>query len=264
MTERESILDKIVAEKRAAVAKAQQAVPLEQLKARMRGPKETRPFAEALQQGEPLGLVAEIKRQSPSRGVLRERFDPIAIAQDYQAAGAHALSVLTDEPSFGGRLEYIREVKQFTELPVLRKDFILEPYQVYESAVAEADAILLIVAILEQDDLFELHHLARSLGLEVLVEVHSEAELTQALGIHATLIGINHRDLHTFTMDVSLSERLRPHIPQSVTVVAESGLTAPADIQRMRRADVDAVLIGEAFMVQADIQRAVKMLMGWP
>lgn len=258
-----SILDNIVTDKRRAVERAKQAVPLEQLKARLHGPKETRPFAEALRQGKPLGLIAEIKQKSPSKGVLRERFDPIALATDFQAAGAHALSVLTDEPYFGGRLEYIREVKQFSELPVLRKDFILDPYQVYESVVADADALLLIVAILEQDDLFELHHLARSLGLEVLVEVHSEAELTKALGVHATLIGINHRDLHTFTLDLSLAERLCAHVPDSVTVVAESGIATPADILRCRRADVDAVLIGEAFMVQPDIQRAVKMLMGW-
>lgn len=256
------MLNKIVADKRAAVAKAKQALPLEELKARARGPGETRPFAEALRQGSPLALVAEIKRQSPSRGVLRERFDPITIAQDYAAAGAHALSVLTDEPYFGGRLEFIREVRQFCDLPVLRKDFILEPYQVYESAAAEADAILLIVAMLEQDTLFELHQLAVSLGMNVLVEVHSEHELTQALGVHAELIGINHRDLHTFTVDLALSEQLVPHIPDEVTIVAESGLTTPHDIQRMRRADVDAVLIGEAFMVQPNIQRAVKELMG--
>ena len=149
------------------------------------------------------------------------------------------------------------------DLPILRKDFILEPYQVYESVVADADAILLIVAILEQDELFELHHLAASLGLEALVEVHSEAELTKALGIHATLIGINHRDLHAFTLDMTLAERLSPHIPDEVSVVAESGILAPADVQRLRRADVDAILVGEAFMVQPDLQRAVKELMGW-
>src|SRR3989338_6769763 len=181
----QSILQKIVERKRAEVERAKQLLPLETLKARVRGPKETRAFAEAIRAGKPLGLVAEIKQKSPSKGMLRERFDPIAIAKDYEEAGAHALSVLTDEPHFGGRLEYIRDVKQFVELPLLRKDFIIDPYQVYESAVAEADAILLIVAILEQDTLFELHHLAVSLGMEVLVEVHSEAELTVALGTHA-------------------------------------------------------------------------------
>lgn len=259
-----SILDQIVANKRAEVAGAKTALPLDALKARVRGPKETRSLSEAIRAGQPLGLVAEIKQKSPSKGVLRERFDPIAIAKDYEEAGAHALSVLTDEPYFGGRLEFIRDVKQFVELPVLRKDFILEPYQVYESAAAEADAILLIVAILEQDTLFELHRLAVSLGLEVLVEVHSEAELTKALGIHATLIGINHRDLHTFELNMTLAEQLSPHIPNEVTVVAESGIATPHDIQRLRRADVDAVLVGEAFMIQPDLQRAVKSLMGWP
>ena len=258
----ESILQNIVEEKRKAVARAKAALPLEELKARVRK-KETRAFAEAIRAGEPLGLIAEIKQKSPSKGVLRERFDPIAIAQDYQAAGAHALSVLTDEPYFGGRLEYIREVKQFCELPVLRKDFIIDPYQVYESVAADADAILLIVAILEQDELFELHHLALSLGLEVLVEVHSEAELTKALGIHATLIGINHRDLHTFQMNMQLAGQLAKHIPDTVTCIAESGIATPADITRMRRAGVHGILVGEAFMIQEDIQRAVKKLMGW-
>jgi len=257
------MLQQIIEAKRKQLARAQREVPLEELKRRLRGPKDTRSLVQAIHATKPPALIAEIKQQSPSKGILRERFDPITIARDYQEAGAHALSILTDEPSFGGRLEFIRDVKQFVELPILRKDFILEPYQVYESAVAEADALLLIAAILEQDTLFELHRLAASLGLEVVVEVHSEAELTHALGIQATLIGINHRDLHTFQLDLSLSGRLRPHIPAGVTVVAESGIATPADIQRLRHAEVDAVLIGEAFMVQPDIQRAVKSLMGW-
>jgi indole-3-glycerol phosphate synthase len=260
----ESILDTIIATKRKHIAACQRATSLETLKEHVKHAAPRRGFTAALQAADTRpALIAEIKHQSPSQGVLRANFDAADIAEHYQQAGAHTLSVLTDTPYFGGDLAYIQQAKARVALPILRKDFILEPYQVYESAVAGADAILLIVAILDQDMLFALHHLARSLALDVLVEVHSEDELTQALGVHAELIGVNHRDLHTFAIDLGLSERLRPYIPTGALMVAESGLRTTQDIKMMRMADVHAVLIGEAFMVQSDIVSTVRSLMGW-
>ena len=257
-----SLLDEIVAHKREEVIVAQRALPLAELARRLTHHQRGRDFIGALRQSGRLALIAELKRQSPSRGMLRERFDPIEIAQTYQAGGASALSVLTDTRYFGGQLSFLRDIKDFTELPVLRKDFILDEYQIYESAHAAADAVLLIARLLAPGPLRRLVALAHALQLDVLAEVHAEAELDAVLAAGCQLIGINHRDLDTLAIDPELSERLVPQIPPECIIVAESGLHTRADVERMRALGVHAVLIGEAFMESADIAATMRELMG--
>jgi indole-3-glycerol phosphate synthase len=242
------MLDEIVTTKRDEVEAAKARLPFEELKRRTASRFAERSFRQALAVPGRLSLIAELKRKSPSRGMLRERFDPVSLAQTMERAGAAALSVLTDEPYFGGSLDFLRDVKQFTEIPALRKDFVVDPYQVYEAALYEADAVLLIVRILSEETLAECMQAADRLGLEPLVEVHSEEELDTALRAGASVLGINHRDLGTFTMDATLSERLVPRIPAGKLIVAESGIQSPADVKRMRRLGVHAILIGEALM----------------
>jgi indole-3-glycerol phosphate synthase len=227
-------------------------VPLKELTARVAGHTAARSFRQAITQAGRLSVIAELKRKSPSRGMLRERFDPVSLAQSLEEAGAAALSVLTDEPYFGGSLEFLRDVQHFTEVPVLRKDFILEPYQVYEAAFYQADAVLLIVRILSDEALRACLQAAQVSGVEALVEVHGEEDLARALTVGAQLIGINHRDLATFEMDPGLTERLRPCIPLGRTIVAESGLSSASDLSRMRQLGVHAILVGEALMVAPD------------
>ena len=255
------ILDDILAHKRQEIAAAQQRLPLEELQRRVKGRRAERSFRDALTSRQPsLALIAELKRKSPSRGMLRERFDPISLAQQMQEAGASALSVLTDERFFGGHLDILRDVHQFTEIPTLRKDFILEPYQVYEAASAQADAILLIVQALAPEALKRLLALAREVGVEALVEVHDEAELQMALAAGADIIGINHRDLRTFTMQMDTTERLAPKIPAGTAIVAESGVQSADDVKRLRDLGVHAVLIGEALMTAPDVAGKIREL----
>ena len=256
------ILDEIIAYKREDVARAQQALPLQELQRRLTHHQRERDFGAALKVPGKLALIAELKKQSPSRGLLRERFEPVTIAQTYQECGAAALSVLTDTRYFVGQLSFLRDVKDFTELPILRKDFIIDEYQVYESAQAAADAILLIVRLLPAETLKRFMALAGKLQLDVLTEVHNETELDVALAADCRIIGINHRDLDTLTIDATLSQRLAPRVPKTCTVVAESGLHTRADVERMRALGVDAVLIGEAFMQAPDIAAKVRELMG--
>ena len=257
-----SLLNQIIDAKRTEIAQAQATVPLYELKRRLGHHRRERDLTAALRQPGQLALIAELKRQSPSRGVIRERFDPITIAQTYQSSGASALSILTDARYFGGHLSFLRDVKSFSELPILRKDFIIDEYQVYESAWAAADAILLIARIVEPDELRRLAGVAQQLQLDVLAEVHNEAELDAVLAAGCRLIGINHRDLDTFTMDLTLSQRLIPRIPKECTIVAESGLHTREDVQRMCDLGVHAVLIGEAFMEAPDIAAKMRELMG--
>ena len=242
------MLDEIVTAKRGEVEAAKARLPFEELKNRTANRLAERSFRQAITAAGKLSLIAELKRKSPSRGMLRERFDPVSLGQTMQQAGASALSVLTDERYFGGSLEFLRDVKQFTEIPALRKDFIVDPYQVYEAALYEADAILLIVRILAEETLVECVQAADRLGIEPLIEVHSEEELDTALRAGGAVIGINHRDLGTFTMDPTLSVRLVPRIPAGKVIVAESGIQSSADVKRMQRLGVHAVLIGEALM----------------
>jgi len=255
------ILDEIVEAKRGEIAAAKQRLPFEELMRRVHGRVVERDFLGALRSPRtPPALIAELKRQSPSKGMLRERFDPVNLAQQLQDAGASALSVLTDERFFGGHLEFLREVHGFTDVPILRKDFILEPYQVYEAASAQADAILLIVQILTDAQLSALVTLAGQLGMGALVEVHSEAELKRAVRAGATAIGLNHRDLRTFAMDDTLTARLVPKIPAGKIIVAESGLQTAEDVKRMKALGVHAVLIGEALMTAPDPAAKIREL----
>lgn len=247
------ILDDILAEKHREIEIAKGRLSLEELAKRVSSPRITRGFRQALQDAPTKpALIAELKRKSPSRGMLRERFDPVSLAQQLQEAGASALSVLTDERFFGGNLELLRDVQQFTDIPVLRKDFIIDAYQLYEAAVACADAVLLIVQVLSEAQLREFLRLAGQLGLDALVEIHAEEELARALAAGASLIGINHRDLRTFTMHPQTSAKLVPKVPSGCVIVAESGLQHRDEIRRLAQLGVHAVLIGESLMTAPD------------
>src|SRR3989338_1635925 len=226
------MLDDIVATKQQEVENAKAELPLDDLKARLANNFTERSFAKAIHQPGKLSLIAELKRKSPSKGMLRERFDPVSLAQQLQGAGASALSVLTDEAYFGGHLDFLRDAKQFTEVPVLRKDFVIDPYQVYEAALYEADAVLLIVRLLTEEELSLCMQAADKLGLEPVVEVHADLELKMALRAGAHVIGINHRDLATFQIDPTLAAKLLPQIPSGKVIVAESGIQKPEDVQR--------------------------------
>jgi len=255
------ILDEIVAVKHREVTGAKQRLPLEELQRRVHGHRAQRHFFEALRDSPHRpALVAELKRKSPSRGMLRERFDPVSLAQQLQEAGASALSVLTDEQFFGGALEFLRDVQQFTELPVLRKDVIVDPYQIYEAAYQLADAVLLIVQVLPAAQLREALRLAETLGMEALVEVHAEDELETAVRIGARVIGINQRDLRTFTLQADTAARLVPKIPAGTLIVAESGIQTSDDVRRLRDLGVRAVLVGEALMTSPDVAAKVHEL----
>jgi indole-3-glycerol phosphate synthase len=205
-------------------------------------------------------VIAEIKKASPSAGIIREDFQPDQIAVSYDAAGAACLSVLTDTEYFKGANEYLQQARNACSLPALRKDFLVDPWQVFESRVLGADCILLIVAALERAQLLDLDGLAREIGLDVLVEVHNEDELDDALATGASLIGVNNRDLHTFTTDLAVSECLRPMIPQDRTMVTESGIHSREDVARMGRCGIHAFLVGEAFMRREDPGGALRSL----
>ena len=253
-------LDTIVASKRREVEARKERVPLAQLDARLRDyPR--RAFAAALRR-QPPSLVAEIKMASPSRGLIRADFDPQAIARTYEAHGAAAISVLTDEPFFQGKLEYLPAVRAASGLPLLRKEFIIDPYQIYEAAAFGADAILLIAAILSPQQLRHFLALAGELGLEALVEVHTRPELEQALDCGAQVIGINNRDLRTFATTLEVTERLAPLVPPDRTLVSESGIWERAHVQHLAALGVHAVLVGESLMRSPDIGAKVDELLG--
>ncbi len=255
------ILDEILAAKRHEVDAAKQRLPFEELKKRVHGCATPHRFREALTHaGKPLALIAELKRKSPSKGMLRERFDPVSLAQQLEEAGASALSVLTDERFFGGNLDILRDVKQFVEIPILRKDFIIDAYQLYEAAHAQADAVLLIVQVLTDKDLSQFLLLAETLGLDALVEVHTEQDLTRALRRGTALIGINHRDLRTFEMDHDTTARLIPKIPHGTFIVAESGIQTHEETTRLLALGVHAVLIGESLMTAPSVTAKVREL----
>jgi indole-3-glycerol phosphate synthase len=234
-------------------------VPLEELQRRLAERPEQRPFREALVRPG-LSVIAEFKRRSPSAGEIRRGATPAEIAGAYEEGGAAALSVLTDVPHFGGSLEDLREARQACELPVLQKDFIVDRYQLYEAAVAGADAILLIVAALEQEDLARLHDEARGLDLDCLVEVHSEEELEAALTVDAEVLGINNRNLDDFSVDVQTTFELITDVPAGKTVVSESGIAERETLEELERVGVDAVLIGEALMRAPDPAAKVREL----
>jgi indole-3-glycerol phosphate synthase len=256
-------LKEIVAKKKERIVLAKQQLPEEELKARVIGMEPARAFAQAINKPRQMCLIAEVKKASPSKGVIRENFVPVEIAKIYEESGVQAVSVLTEEDFFGGSLNFLAEVKSAVKLPVLRKDFIIEPYQVYESRVNGADAILLIEDLLSREKLIELIGVAKNVGLECLVEVHDEKALKKVLNLKVPLIGINNRDLHTLEVDPKTTEKLFTLIPKDKTVVVESGIKSSQDVLFLKILGVNAVLIGTAFMESADIRRKVEEIMGW-
>lgn len=257
-----SILDRIVQTK---IREVREAAPrLAEYRDIARQADAPRGFAAALRRPAEVRLLAEVKRRSPSAGDIRPGADPVEVARAYAAGGAAALSVLTDRDWFGGDLAFLRAVRGAVPVPVIRKDFLIDPVQVWEARAAGADAVLLIVRILEQPLLEELHGLARELGMDALVEAHTAEELERALAAGATLVGVNNRDLDTFATDLDLSIRLASRVPADVTYVAESGIRTAEDVDRLGAAGVDAVLVGESLMRQADVRAAAAALAGRP
>ncbi|WP_300615328.1 indole-3-glycerol phosphate synthase TrpC [Dokdonella sp.] len=249
------ILKRILARKAEEIAERSARLPLSELSARVAGLPPTRGFVAALEakidEGEP-AVIAEIKKASPSKGVIREDFDPAAIARSYAAAGAACLSVLTDKDFFQGGEAYLEQARAACELPILRKDFTIDPYQVYEARAIGADCILLIVSALDDPALLELSLLAAELDLDVLVEVHDEIELERALGVPAPLIGVNNRNLRTFETSLDTTLTLRDRVDAGRLLVTESGIHTRADVEKMQEAGIDAFLVGEAFMRAPD------------
>ena len=270
------ILDDIVKAKTEELAERKQTVPLTTLQERIRVQFFEEPDFTAALKGDGVRLIAEVKKASPSRGVICPNFDPIELARTYAHSGASAISVLTEERYFGGSLEHLSAISQEMErlraggaeidrkeriIPVLRKDFIFDPYQVYESKAYGAAALLLIVAILSDNQLTELLTLSHELGMKCLVEVHNEAEMERAVMSGAQIIGINNRDLKTFAIDLETTRRLRPLIPQDRIVVSESGIKDRGDVQKLQQWGVDAMLVGEALVAAGDVAEKVRELL---
>jgi len=259
------ILDKIVAVKREEIAAAKKKMPLEAVRADAESRVLTRDFEGALRRKIAAGrsaVIAEVKKASPSKGVLRPDFVPAAIAQSYAEHGAACLSVLTDRQFFQGQPDYLKQARASCDLPVLRKDFMVDPYQVYESRVMGADCILLIAACLEDGQMAELEQVARGLDMAVLVEVHDAAELQRALKLRTPLVGINNRDLRSFEVSLDTTLGMLEDVPRDRLLVTESGILGPADVRRMRDAGVHAFLVGEAFMRAPDPGEALAALFG--
>ena len=255
------MLDKIIAQKKEEVEQRKKVVPITYLQQRIARQKPALDLALALK-GDQIRLIAEVKQASPSRGMLSPNFNPIELAQTYVEGGAAAISVLTEANYFMGSIEHLTAIKEVVGLPLLRKDFIFDLYQVYESRAYGADALLLIVAILSQEQLKELVSLSHSLGLRCLVEVHNEGEVERAVHSEAEIIGINNRDLNTLSIDINMTRRLRPLIPQERIVVSESGIKSKRDIEKLGKWGVDAVLIGEALVTTGDVMAKMKELIG--
>ena len=254
------ILNKIVAAKKRELAQSKQRLPQAALEEKISRRQDVRDFAAALR-GDGVKLIAEVKKASPSKGLLRPDLDPVALSKIYAENGAAAVSVLTEADHFQGSLVYLTAIREAVELPLLRKDFIFDAYQVYEAAAYGADAILLIVAILEQRQLEELLALGKKLGLACLVETHDESEVARALEAGAEIIGINNRDLSTFKVDIETTRRLRPLVPAGHIVVSESGIHSREDIMKVREWGADAVLVGEALVTADDTAAKLKELL---
>ncbi|NOY30166.1 MAG: indole-3-glycerol phosphate synthase TrpC [Planctomycetes bacterium] len=257
-----TILDKIVATKRREIDLARKNVAEDCLRSQLPNSPPTRDFFRALEGPGPIRLIAEVKKASPSAGVIRQDFDPVAIAQTYAAHGAACISVLTDESYFQGSLDYLRAVRNAVEVPVLRKDFIIDSYQLLEARVAGADAVLLIAECLDDCNLRKLFNETVDLGMTPLVELYDPANLPRVLEAGATLIGVNNRNLHTFEVDLEHTIQMRREIPDTCVLVGESGIKTRADALRLEAAGVDAILVGESLMREADIAGAVDMLLG--
>ncbi len=259
------VLARICADTLAEVERRKAVAPLDEMRARAREAGRPRGFGTALMDAATagrVGLIAEIKKASPSGGVIRPDFDPAALARAYRDGGATCLSVLTDAPHFQGSLDHLRAAREAVPLPVLRKDFILDPWQIYESRAAGADCILLIMAALSDEQAVDLENVARSLDIDVLVEVHNAAELDRALGLQTKLIGINNRNLKTLRTDLDTTVDLAPHVPPDRFLIGESGIRSHADIARLSALCVSSFLVGESLMREPDVTAATKALLG--
>jgi indole-3-glycerol phosphate synthase len=262
------VLTRICDDKRRHIAERESLIPLAEIRRRAESSLQSDPprgflrrLEKAVQDGY-FGLIAEIKKASPSKGLIRADFDPATLARAYRAGGATCLSVLTDMPYFQGHDDYLQAARQAVDLPALRKDFMLTPYQIYESRALGADCILLIMACLDDAEAAALETLAFSLGMDVLVEVHDAAEMTRALKLKSRLLGVNNRNLKTLTIDLATTEQLAAMAPKDRLLVAESGLYATADLERMNRVGASIFLVGESLMRQADVTAATRALLG--
>ena len=256
-----TILDKIVATKRAEIERAKSAVPENELRARLADAPPVRDYFTPLAARGPIQLIAEVKKASPSAGVIRADFDPVAIARIYEAHGAACISCLTDEPHFQGSLTYLEQIRSTVGLPVLRKDFILDTYQIVEARAAGADAVLLIAECLDDCNLRKLFNATCELGMTPPMELYEPDNLQRVFEAGATLIGVNNRNLHTFEVDLNHTIRMRERVPDECVLVSESGIKTPDDVRRLEAAGVDAILVGESLMREPDIGAAVDRLL---
>lgn len=256
-----NILQKIIDHKLLEIEAAKSAVPLAELKAQIADAPPVRGFLQQIQSSPGISLIAEVKKASPSKGIIREDFEPVKIAQTYEAAGATCVSVLTDEHFFQGKLPFLSQIRQQVDLPLLRKDFIVDPYQVFEARVAGADAVLLIAECLTADQLKTLHDQILALNMTPLVELYHADNLAAVLDCGAELIGINNRNLETFETDLNHCIEMRKSIPANKTVVGESGIFTSADVDKLGDANIDAMLVGESLMRESDIAQAVRQLL---
>ncbi len=257
------ILTKIIEEKKREVEIARERLPLEKMREELLVLPSQRSFRQAVSKERAPVLIAEIKKASPSAGTLRHDFDPLKIAQTYRAYGAGAISVVTDERFFKGSLSYMDRVKKEVYLPVLRKDFVIDRYQIYESKFYGADAVLLIAGLLSRGDLLEFAGICGELAMDAVVEVHNEEDLAKALSVGAAIIGINNRNLHTFEVDLEVTSNLVRSVPEEKIVISESGIHTYEDVMFLKSLGVSAVLIGEAFMRSADIGGTIREIMGY-
>jgi len=250
-------LSKIVAHKRTEIAAAKARTPVAELRARAADAPPVRNFVAGLKAKNRVALIAEVKKASPSAGLIRADFDPVAIARTYEQSGANCLSVLTDEHFFQGHLDFLIAIRREVAIPVLRKDFILDDYQVVEARAAGADAVLLIAECLSENELADLHAAILDHGMTPLVELYDAENLDRVLALNPMLVGVNNRDLRTFVTDINHAVRLHERVPSSIPFVAESGIRTAADVARLRVAGIDAMLVGESLMRQPDIAQAV-------
>lgn len=255
-----NVLAKILDHKRGEIAATKRARPAELLQAQLAAAPPVRDFTAALKSASDIGLIAEVKRKSPSVGVIRADFDPVSIAKTYEAAGASCLSVLTDEEFFGGRLEFLSAIRKTASIPVLRKDFLIDRYQVLEARVAGADCVLLIAECLDDCTLRDLYFYASELGMEALIEIYDPENLDRVLKLEPALVGVNNRDLKTFIVDLNHTLEIVPRVPESTLLVSESGIKTRADVERLKSHGVGAILVGETLMRAADIAAATREL----
>lgn len=257
-----SILEKIVNHKLSEIASAKAARPMQDVAAAAQKASDPRNFLAALQKTDGIALIAEVKKASPSKGIIRADFDPVTIAQTYAQSGASCISVLTDENFFQGHLDYLTAIRQQVDTPLLRKDFIIDEYQVFEARAAGADAVLLIAECLKDDQLIALHKRICSLGMTPLVELYDAQNIEKVMAADPVLVGVNNRDLNTFEVDLNHSVKVKRLLPPSVTFVSESGIYTRDDVEMLEGNGVDAMLVGESLMRADDIGDAVKTLLG--